>query len=109
MLIIETKGRDIWRGGAKSIDEALAMGSAGLGVDGVILQRAKALDITVVAIVVEELKRLSLVPMDTFFDQEVVRTRANFRGRATKIVPYDKFHHRYLIPPLKKRKNRAIA
>ena len=109
MLVIETKGKDIWRGGAKSIDEALEKGSAGLGVDAVVLQRAQKQGITVVAIVVEELRRLSLAPIDFFFNQDIARTRANYRGRATRIVPYDRFQHRYLIPPLRKRKTRDIA
>jgi hypothetical protein len=109
LLIIEMKGRDIWRGGAKSIDEALERGTAGIGVDAVVLQRAQKLDINVVAIVVEELQRLSLTTMDMFFDQTIVRTRANWRGRSTRIVPYEKFQHKYITPPLKKRRKRDIA
>jgi hypothetical protein len=109
MLIVETKGKDIWRGGAKSIDEALVQGSAGLGVDNVIIQRALKLDITVVGIVVEELCRLSVAPISDFIDPDIARTRANYRGRAIKIVPYERFHHRYLTPPLRKRKVRDIA
>jgi len=109
MLIIETKGKDIWRGGAKSIDEALQMGTAGLGVDNVVLQRAIKAECKVVAIVVEELARLSVVPIAEFFDPNLTRTRANYRGRAIRILPYGRFHHRHLTPPLRKRKVRDIA
>lgn len=109
ILVIVTKGKDIWRGGAKSIDEALEKGCAGLGVDNVVLQRALKAECTVVAIVVEELRRLSMIPIASFTDPNVARTRSNFRGRAIRIVPYQNFQHRYLEPPLRKRKTRVIA
>lgn len=106
-LIVEQKGRDIWRGRAKSLSEAIENGEAGLGVDKVLLTRAQSHSITTVMVVIEEQRRIYLTPISDFFEEDLARTRANYQGRATKIVPYERWVKKYLGPNLQKRKRTA--
>lgn len=109
ILVVETKGKDIWRGGAKCVDEAILNGTAGLSVDKILLAEAIKVGCTTVAIVVEELCRISVTPVATFSDASTSSMRADYRGRAMRVVPYQLFHHQHLTPPLRKRKTVAIA
>lgn len=106
-LVVEQKGRDIWRGKSKSLSEAIENNEAGLGIDRVLLTRAQAHEITTIMVVVEEQRRIFLTPLTDFFDEDLARTRANFQGRAMRIVPYMRFTQKYLGPSLQKRKRTA--
>lgn len=103
-LIVEMKGRDIWRGRSRSLAEAIEANEAGIGVDRVLLTRALTHDISTIMIVIEEQRRIFLTPIADFFDDELARTRANYQGRAMRIVPYLRFKQKYLGPSLQKRK-----
>lgn len=107
LMVIEQKGRDVWRGRCKSITEAIDAGEAGLGIDRVLLTRAPTHGVTVIMVVIEEQRRIFLTPIADFADDTLYRTRANYQGRATRIVPYQRFTVKYLGPHLQKRKRRA--
>lgn len=106
-IVIEQRGRDIWRGKSKSLSEAIEKGEAGIGVDKVLLMRAMNHEVTTVMIVVEEQRRIFLTPIADFFDEELSRVRANYQGRAHRIVSYERFTKKYLGPNLQKRKRTA--
>jgi hypothetical protein len=107
-LIVEQKGRDIWCGGLKSIHEAIENGAAALGVERALLSAARDKhSVTVVMITVEEQRRIFLTPIDDFFNDEMARSRTNFKGWSVRMVPYQRFTQKYLGPNLQKRKRLA--
>ncbi|SFJ49719.1 hypothetical protein SAMN03159338_1569 [Sphingomonas sp. NFR04] len=106
-LIVEQKGRDIWRGRSKSIAEAIERGEAGIGVDRELLRRAPQHNVSVVMVVVEEQRRIFLTPIDDFDDAELYRTKADYRGRAHRVLPYTRYTNKFLGPSLRKRKRTA--
>lgn len=108
-MLVEQHGKDVWRGRHRSVHDALEAGEAGIGVDKVLVQRAKTHDVGTVIVVVEEQRRIFLTPLADFEDETLVRTRSDYRGRAVRIVPYQRFHQKYLAASLRKRKRRASA
>lgn len=109
-LIVEQKGRDIWRGRSKSVNEAIFNNEAGIGVDQVLLQRAKQHEVTHVLIVIEEQRKIFLAPIDHFFCTVRTSTRSNWQGAATKVCGYQYFMSKYLGPSLaKKRKATKVG
>lgn len=106
-LIIEQKGRDVWTGRARSIDEAIKSNEAGVGVDRTLHQASVKYGVTLVMVVIEEQRRVFMVPVCDFSNTEIVRTQANWRGRATSILPYTHYKIKYVGPHLQKRKRTA--
>lgn len=107
-MVVELKGRDIWRGRARTLAEAIEAGDCGIGVDKTLLTRAmREQDVTTIMVVVEELRRIYLTPITDFFDEALSKGRADWRGRATRLVPYSRFVQRYVGPSLQKRKRTA--
>ncbi len=110
LIVIEQKGRDLWRGRHKSLHDAIEADVAGVACDRILLSRARDQhDITVVMVVIEEQRRIFLTPIADFFDQELSSGRTDYRGRSVRIVPHARFHQKYLGPVLQSRKRRASA
>lgn len=109
-IIIEQRGRDLWRGRHKSLHDAIEDGVAGVACDRILLARARdQQDITHVMVVIEEQRRIFVAAIADFFDQELSSSRTDFRGRSVRIVPYDRVTKKYLGPVLQTKKRRATA
>lgn len=107
-LIVEQKGRDIWCGGSKTIHDAIEQGVAALGVERALLTAAKDKHgVTVVMVTVEEQRRIFLTPIEDFFDDDLARSRTNYKGWSVRMVPYSRWTQKYLGPSLSKRKRIA--
>lgn len=106
-MIVEIKGRDIWRNRARSLAEAIDAGHAGIGLDKTLASRCGDYGVTTIMFVVEELRRIYLAPLADFFDEELVRMRPNWQGRGHRILPYAHFRQTYLGPRLQSRKRTA--
>lgn len=108
-MVVEQKGRDIWRGKHRSIAEAVTAGQAGIGVDRILLQRAEKYGVTNVLVVVEEMRRVFLAPITAFDDPAKAVTRSNWQGRSTRVLGYEFFLNNYLGPNLSTRRKIASA
>lgn len=108
-LIVEQQGRNVWRGRCKSITEAVDKNEAGIGVDKTLVDRAINHGVKVVMVTIEEQRRIFLAPIDMFNDPVVTKTRANYQGRATRILGYENYVQKYLGPNLKKVRNSQLA
>ena len=107
ILIVEQKGQDIWRGRHKSIASALEADEAHIGLDRILAQRAEAQGVRIVLVLVEEQRKVYVTPLAAFFDDMLYRTRANYQGRATRLVPMKHFRQQYLGPVLHTKPKRA--
>jgi hypothetical protein len=109
-LVVEQKGRDIWRGRHKSLHDAIEAGVAGVAVDRILLARARdQQEITHVMVVVEEQRRIFLSAIEDFFDQELSQGRTDWKGRSVRIVAYNRMHQKYLGPTLHPKTKRVSA
>lgn len=109
LMIVEQKGRDIWRGKHKSLNDAIQADEAFIGVDRILLQRAKTYGVVNVMVVVEELCRIFVAPIDMMLDHPEGRSRPNWQGRAHRLLPWKLFLRATLGPNLKVKRNRANA
>jgi hypothetical protein len=109
ILIVEQKGRDVWRGRYKSIDEARQHDAAGIGVDRILIQRALKHDVKIVLVFIEEQRRIFLTPIEDFANDELCVSRANYQGRSTRVLPYSRWHQKFLGPTLTVKSKRASA
>lgn len=108
-MVVEQKGRDIWRGRFKSIEEAIENGVAGVGVDRFLLQRSLEHDVSTVMVVVEEQRKIFLAPVETLLDPEQTRIRTGYASRAVRVMDYQKWKRIYLGPTLRSNRKRANA
>ena len=108
-IVIEQSGRDIWRGKHKSLNEAITAGDAGIGVDRILLQRAEKYGVSNVLVVVEEQRCIFVVSLGTLLNDPQSITRANWQGRATRVLPYQFYMRKYLGPSLQTKRKRASA
>lgn len=108
-IVIEQKGKDIWRGRHKSLTDAVEAGVAGLGVDRILVQRAIKHDVKIVLVVIEELRKIFLTPIEDFANDELCISRANYQGRSTRILNWSRWHQKYLGPTLTTRSKRVSA
>lgn len=108
-MIVEQKGRDIWRGKHRSIYEAELENSAGIGVDRTLLQRAIKYNVRTVIVFIEEHRRIYLAPIERFFEEGLGNTRANWQGRSTRVLGTHHMVRHYLGPNLKTKRKRANA
>lgn len=108
-LVVEQKGKDVWRGRFKTLEEAIGQGVAGIGVDRVLLSRCEFHDITTVMVVIEEQRRIFLAPVTDLLDQEKSLPRTSYNGRALRVLPYEKWVQRFLGPNLHSKRKRASA
>lgn len=109
LLIVEQNGRDIWRGKHKSLNDAIKADEAFIGVDRILLQRAKTYGVVNVMVVVEELSRIFVAPVDTMLEHPEGRSRPNWQGRAHRLLPWRLFLRASLGPNLQIKKDRASA
>jgi hypothetical protein len=110
LLIVEQKGVDVWRGREKSITDAIAAGTAGIGVDKLLLQKVRDKHATaVVMVVVEDLRTVYVTLLADFFDEALSKGRTSYRGRGLRVVPLSRFHQKYLGPTLHVKKKRGSA
>lgn len=108
-MVVELKGRDVWRGRHKSIEEALEAGVAGIGVDRILLTRSQQHNVSTVMVVIEEQRRIFLAPVEDFFNDEFTSTRTSYQGRATRTLAYSRWVKKYLGPTLHTKPKRASA
>lgn len=106
-MIVEQKGRDIWRGRQRSLHDAIETGDAAIGVDKVLLTRCALYGVTTIMVAIEELRRIYLLPVATFGNEDLGRSRPNYQGRSTRIIPYTSWHQKYLGPAMKAKRRRA--
>ena len=110
MILIEKKGKDLWRGGYKTLHEAIEMDAAGIGADRFLLNRAmNSHEVELVMFVVEDLRKVFMARMADFFDGEKARTRTHWDGSAHLVLGYHHFSEKYLGPDLKRKRKRASA
>jgi hypothetical protein len=101
LLIVEQKGSDIWRGREKSITDAIQAGTAGIGVDKLLLARVRDKHAaTVVMVLVEDLRTIYVTLLSDFFDDHLSVGKTSFKGRPLRVVPLSRFHRKYLGPAL---------
>jgi hypothetical protein len=109
-MVIEQKGRDMWRGRYRSLNEAIEHGAAGIGVDRILLNRAVTQhDVKVVMVVVEEQRKVFLAPVEDFTNPEVCVSRANYQGRSTHVLAFGRWHQKFLGPQLTTKSKSASA
>jgi hypothetical protein len=109
-LVVEQKGRDLWRGRHKSLHDAIEAGVAGVAVDRILLARARdQQDVTHVMVVIEEQRRIFVAKIDDFFDMDLSQGRTDFRGRSVRILAYARLHQKYLGPVLHTKRKRSSA
>jgi hypothetical protein len=110
LLIVEQKGADIWRGREKSITDAIQAGTAGIGVDKLLLTRARDKHAaTVVMVLAEDLRTIYITLLSDFFDDQLSKGKTSWKGRALRIVPLSRFHQKYLGPTLHIKSSRSNA
>lgn len=108
ILIIEKKGKDIWRGRHRSLNDAIKAGDAAIGLDRVLLKRAtNKHGVVTVMFVVEDLGKVFIAPADMFYDEEKSGTKTHWDGAAHRVVFYQHFREIYLGPNLKSRRGRS--
>ena len=109
-LVVEQKGRDLWRGRHKNLNDAIDAGVAGVSVDRILLARARDQhEIAVVMVLIEEQHRIFVTPIGDFFDPELSTGRTDYKGRAVRTVDYARFHQKYLGPTLHTKPKRSSA
>lgn len=108
-IVIEQKGRDVWRGRYRSINEAIEHNAAGIGVDRILIQRALQHGVKIVMVVIEEQRRIFLTPIEDFANDELCASRANYQGRSTRVLAYGRWHQKFLGPSLTVKTKRASA
>lgn len=106
-LVVEQKGKDLWRGRFKTVEEAIENQAAGIGVDRILLTRCAQHNVTTVMVVIEEQRRIFLSPVSDLLDPETSRGRSNYNGRALRIIDYQKWTMRYLGPAKTKAHRRS--
>lgn len=110
LLVVEQKGKDVWRGRERSIADAIEAGTAGIGLDKILLQRVREKHGTnVVMVVIEDLRTVYVAAIADFFDDTISRSRTSHKGRAVRVVPLRRFHQKYLGPTLHTKPKRASA
>lgn len=107
MMIVEQKGFDIYRGRCKSVDEAIQLGEAALGLDQTLHMAAKRYNVSVLMIAIPELFKIFIAPITDFENPEIVRSRAGWNGRAIRMISINRFHQKYMFPDLKRNKKRG--
>lgn len=108
-MIVEQKGRDVWRGRYRTLEHAIENDAAGVGVDRILLTRSKQYDVKVIIVVVEEMKKIFVAPISKLFDPDFSRSRADYRGRGMKLMDLKDWDVRYLGPNLHSNKRIAKA
>jgi hypothetical protein len=109
-IVVEQKGRDIWRGRHKSLHDAIEAGVAGVAVDRILLTRARdQQEVTHVMVVIEEQRRIFVAAIADFFADGISSGRTDFRGRSVRILAYDRLVQKYLGPVLQTKRKRASA
>lgn len=108
-ILIEQKGKDVWRGRFKTLEEAIENDAAGIGVDRVLLSRCGQHNISTVMVVIEEQRRLFLAPVEQLMDAEQTKSRTSYNGRALRVLDYSKWTSKYLGPALTGKRKRASA
>lgn len=98
--MVEQKGRDVWRGRFKSIEEAIANNAAGVGVDRVLLTRCEQHNVGTVMVVIEEQRKIFLAPIASLLDPEISKSRTNYNGRAIRVMDYEKWNMTFLGPSM---------
>lgn len=106
-IVVEQKGKDLWRGRHKSLDEAIKAGEASVGVDRTLLQRARKYDVENVVVFVEELRRIYVAPLELYFDDEKSSGRTSWRGRPLRLIGFENLLHHYVGPDLQRKRKRA--
>lgn len=110
VLIVEQKGQDVWRGREKSITDAIQAGTAGIGVDKLLLTRVRDKHAcNVVMVLVEDLRTIYITAMSDFFDPALAVGKTSYRGRSLRVVPLSRFHQKYLGPILHAKPKRNSA
>jgi hypothetical protein len=95
-IVVEQKGRDIWRGRHKTVNEALEHAAATVGVDRVLLTRCANHDTHVVMVVIEDHRRIFLAKIQDLFDAEKSVSRTSYNGRSMRALRYDHWSVTYL-------------
>lgn len=109
LLIVEQKGQDIWRGREKSITDAIQAGTAGIGVDKLLLTRVRDKHATtVVMVVIEDLRTVYITLLSDFFCEELSKGKTSWKGRALRVVPLSRFHQKYLGPQITKKSKASL-
>lgn len=109
LMVVERKGKDIWRGRHKSLHEAIKAGDAGIGIDRVLIRRAMTKhDVVSVMIIVEEMGKLFTAAAEAFFDEEKSSTKTGWDGAAQRVLGYHHFVETYLGPSLRKHRKRVM-
>lgn len=108
-IVIEQKGKDVWRGRYKTLEEAIENKVAGIGVDRVLLTRCAQHDVRTVMVVIEEQRRVFLAPIADLLDAEKSRGRTGYNGRSMRLLDYDQWVKKYLGPTLHSKRKRASA
>jgi len=98
LIVVEMKGKDVWRGRYKTLEEAIENNSAGIGVDRVLLSRCAQHNVTTVMVVIEEQRRIFLAPVEALLDTDMSKGRTSWNGRAMRVLDYGLWVQRYLGP-----------
>lgn len=109
VLVVELKGKDIFRGRHKSLHAASEVEEVGIPIDRILLNRAPKYGVTHVMAVVEETGRIFLAPLERFLDPDLSFGRTNWQGRATRVVGTHNLLTHHTNPTLKGSKKRANA
>jgi hypothetical protein len=110
LLIVEQKGQDVWRGREKSITDAIQAGTAGIGVDKILLARVRDKHAcNVVMVVIEDLRTIYITAIADFFEPTLSVGKTSYKGRALRVVPLTRFHQKYLGPTLHAKTKRDSA
>lgn len=110
LLIVEQKGKDVWRGRERTIADAMELGVAGIGLDKLLLQRVREKHATnVVMVVIEDLRTVYVAAIADFFNDQIAKGRTSHKGRAVRVVPLTRFHQKYLGPTLHAKPKKANA
>jgi len=108
-MVVEQKGRDIWRGRFKTLEEAIENKVAGIGVDRILLSRCEHHGVTTVMVVIEEQRKVFLTSVATLLDQEKSISRTFYNGRSMRVLAYENWVQRFLGPTLHSKRKRASA
>lgn len=108
-LLIEQKGKDVYRSRFKTLEEAIEQNAAGIGVDRVLLTRATNHNISTVMVVIEEQRRIFLAPIEQLLDTEQTKSRTAYNGRALRVLAYSSWTQKYLGPHLHTKRKRSSA
>lgn len=108
-MLVEQKGKDVWRGRFKTLEEAIENNAAGIGVDRILLTRCQQHDVSTIMVVIEEQRRLFLAPIADLLDAEKSKSRTSYNGRAQRVMDYTSWTQKYLGPHLHSKRKRASA